>query len=346
MDPTGPSQGQRPPGEDGQRHRRRRGRGGQAVAADGLTMRVQDVAMARPPRPAKGPGQNKGGKKVRKVRPARHQPHHHEMDPAMGARREALMARKQETWWGDRWMSALNRLGWKGRLANGRLYADEGRVIQMVVEGTKVKARVQGTRTMPYEVTIGLKVIADSDWELVVDVMSCQAVFTAQLLAGEMPLDVEEAFDAAYAPLYPRAKDDVQAHCSCPDWANPCKHTAAVYCMMAEALDKDPYLLFALRGKGRDELIAMLRTARAAEARAMPLHLEMLDAGSLDGARFWQAGEELDGVAVHIVPPTGPGTGKRLGRPPFWRSPADPITQLNEVYEAISRRAREVALGG
>jgi hypothetical protein len=72
---------------------------------------------------------------------------------------------------------------------------------------------------------------------------------------------------------------------------------------------------------------------------------QRVDAGSLEPFRFWQAGEELAGVHVQIKEPPFPGaTAKRLGRPPFWRSPADPVTRLAEVYEVIARRAREVAL--
>ena len=104
-------------------------------------------------------------------------------------------------------------------------------------------------------------------------------------------------------------------------------------------------MLFHLRGRSREALIGMLRQQRAAEAMAMPMTIEALDAGSLEPFRFWCAGEELEGINVTIAQPAIPGgTAKRLGRPPFWRSPADPITRLGEVYEAIARRAREVAL--
>jgi uncharacterized Zn finger protein len=283
--------------------------------------------------------QQQNNRNVRRVRP----PGREDAEITHAQRDERL--RHEGNWWADRWLGVLHRFGWKNRLANGRMYAADGRVTNFSVETGKIKARVQGTRTQPYDVTIGLKPLLDTDWDLVVDIMSCQALFTAQLLAGDMPLDVEEAFDCAYAPLFPVRKEDIQAHCSCPDWAIPCKHIAAVYFTMADAFDKDPFLIFQLRGRDRDALIKMLRQQRAAEAAAGPMQIEMIDAGSLEPFRFWQAGEELEGVHVTIAPPQIPGgTAKRLGRPPFWRSPADPITRLGEVYEAIARRAREVAL--
>lgn len=258
---------------------------------------------------------------------------------------EGTFERHAETWWADRWLHVLNQFGWKNRIANGRLYAKDGRVGTFVVESGRIKAKVQGTRAEPYDVTIQLKPLPDSDWDLVVDIMSCQALFTAQLLAGDMPQDVEEVFDAAHAPLFPRTKDDLKAHCTCPDMVNPCKHIAAVYYVMAEAFDKDPFLIFHLRGRSREALLAMLRAQRAAEAQAGPLAIETLDAGSLETLRFWQAGDELEAVHIQIQVPSIPGANaRRIGRPPFWRSPADPVTRLPEVYEAIARRAREVAL--
>ncbi|MFP5501852.1 MAG: SWIM zinc finger family protein, partial [Candidatus Sericytochromatia bacterium] len=225
-------------------------------------------------------------------------------------------------------------------------YAEEGRVVSFGLETGRIRARAQGTRIDPYEVTIGLKPLPDMDWDLVVEIMSCQALYTAQLLSGEMPQDVEDVFDAAQASLFPRYKDDITAHCNCPDMANPCKHIAAVYFMMAEAFDKDPFLIFHLRGRSRDALLAMLRAQRAAEAQAMPIAVETMDAGSLEPLRFWQAGEELEAVSIQIHQPQIPGgNARRLGRPPFWRSPADPITRLAEVYETIGKRARDVAMG-
>lgn len=276
----------------------------------------------------------------RRVRPAGREAE--EMSP----RRETPgYKRSTENWWADRWLGALYRFGWKGRLANGRLYADEGRVNQFSVEPGRVRAAVQGSRTHAYDVTIQIRPLPDSDWELIVDILSCQALFTAQLLAGEMPRDIEEVFVAAYAPLFPRTKEDIKAHCTCPDYANPCKHIAAVYYVLADHFDKDPFLIFHLRGRSREQLIGMLRTARAAEAQAGTMTVETLDAGSLEPFRFWQAGEELASVQIQIATPPFPGaTAKRLGRPPFWRSPADPITRLSEVYEAIAARARELAV--
>lgn len=282
-------------------------------------------------------GPRSGSRRERRVRPPGREGHEilHTVESAQPA---------AQTWWGKRWLDTLQRFGWKGLLTNGLTYAKEGRVSDFQVDAGRITAKVQGSRPEPYEVEIRLKPLPDSDWDLVVEIMSCQALFTAQLLAGEMPPDVGEAFDAAHAPLFPRNKEDLQAKCSCPDWAVPCKHIAAVYYVTADHFDQDPFLIFHLRGRSRDALLGMLRAQRAAEAQYMQLEIETMDAAH-EVMRFWQAGDELETVHIAIAPPSFPGaTAKKLGRPPFWRGPSDPITRLPEVYEAIARRAREVAL--
>ena len=74
-----------------------------------------------------------------------------------------------------------------------------------------------------------------------------------------MPQGLDETFREAGASLYPRVPKELQTHCDCPDWANPCKHVAAVCYIMAEALDRDPWLLFDLRGRTREEVLEALQ---------------------------------------------------------------------------------------
>jgi uncharacterized Zn finger protein len=128
-----------------------------------------------------------------------------------------------------------------------------------------VSARVQGSRVRPYRVRLETPVLAPSDWERVEQAMAGRAAFAARLLAGEMPHDIEEAFAAAGVSLFPASPRNLASSCSCPDWSNPCKHVAAVYYLLAEAFDDDPFLIFAWRGRTRGELLARLRTLRGGD---------------------------------------------------------------------------------
>src|SRR5207237_1514017 len=126
-----------------------------------------------------------------------------------------------------------------------------------------VKAKVQGSQRQPYKVEIRLKSLSDQDWDKVTAAMASQAIFAAKLLAGEMPQNIEEAFGAVHLSLFPTALKELETNCSCPDWANPCKHIAAVYYLLAERFDEDPFLIFKLRGRTKEQIIEILREKRA-----------------------------------------------------------------------------------
>ena len=170
-----------------------------------------------------------------------------------------------ETWWSRRFIDLLESFRLGGRLDRGRRYARAGQVLDLQVAAGLVSARVQGSRVRPYRVRLETPVLAAPDWERVEQAMAGRAAFAARLLAGEMPHDIEEAFAAAGVSLFPASPRNLASSCSCPDWSNPCKHVAAVYYLLAEAFDDDPFLIFAWRGRTRGELLARLRTLRGGD---------------------------------------------------------------------------------
>lgn len=170
-----------------------------------------------------------------------------------------------ENWWAKRWLSMLESFGWANRLQRGRSYARGGNVLDIDIQPGMVKAEVQGSRPRPYRVTIRVQPLSDKEWDRVISAMAGKAIFAARLLAGEMPEDIEEAFASSRVSLFPESSGDITTSCSCPDWANPCKHVAAVYYLLGERFDGDPFLLFRLRGRSREELMEALRQRRAAE---------------------------------------------------------------------------------
>lgn len=163
------------------------------------------------------------------------------------------------TWWGRLWIRALELLGddYENRLPRGKKYAEEGAVSHFTVHPGQIDARVHGRKT--YNVTLGLPALTPGQWEKAINRIALESRFVASLLAGEMPQGLDETFREAGASLYPRVPKELQTHCDCPDWANPCKHVAAVCYIMAEALDRDPWLLFDLRGMTREEVLAALQ---------------------------------------------------------------------------------------
>ncbi len=270
--------------------------------------------------------------------------------PADGIRAQTQKGQFGKTWWAGKWIAALERLVDSARLNRGRSYARSGQVLKMEILPGRIDARVQGSRAAPYKVQITIKPLPDADWEQVADAMAAQAIFAAKLLAGEMPQDIEEAFTSAKISLFPAESGDLQTECSCPDWANPCKHVAAVYYLLGEQFDADPFLLFRLRGKSKDEIIAMLRARRTAPpAEEQPEAQAALEAAappapdipapledSLD--HFWEAPTSLEDIPISIVQPAVDAAPvKRLGAPGFWGGHGDPIAFFASVYRSVTQ---------
>jgi uncharacterized Zn finger protein len=251
-----------------------------------------------------------------------------------------------KNWWATRWIKAMERLMDAGRLGRGRSYARKGQVLSIEETRGGVTARVQGSRRTPYKVTIQVKPLTDAAWDKVIEALASQALFAAQLLAGEMPPDVEEAFTSAGVGLFPDKPGELSTDCSCPDSANPCKHVAATHYILGEQFDEDPFLLFRLRGRSQEQILQAMRQRRADQepAGAEPEE-EQEQVIPLEETlpHFWEMGEPLEPFPLAIKPPTIPyPILKRLGEPAFMGS-ASLQEQLGPVYQAITQAALAAA---
>ena len=167
------------------------------------------------------------------------------------------------TWWGRAWVEALEhraRLD-PNRLPRGRSYARWNMVSRLEVGRGEVRAVVQGSRAQPYAVRVRVRQFGDDEWEQVFAAIASRAANAAALLDGELEPGVAEAAAAAGVDLLPGA-GELQPRCSCPDWADPCKHSAAVCYLVADQLDADPFALFLLRGRDREQVMAGVRHQR------------------------------------------------------------------------------------
>ena len=176
------------------------------------------------------------------------------------------------TWWGEAWVTALEqraRLD-PNRLPRGRTYARGGTVGELTIAPGEVRATVQGRRVRPYQVRVRVRVLEAEEWDRVLDAIAAQIGHAAALLDGELLPEVADDVRSAGTDLLP-GPGDLQPRCSCPDWADPCKHAAAVCYLVAGALDADPFSLLLLRGRRRDEVLAALRARRrSVEAVTVP----------------------------------------------------------------------------
>ncbi|MGH3825359.1 MAG: SWIM zinc finger family protein [Pseudonocardiaceae bacterium] len=168
-----------------------------------------------------------------------------------------------QTWWSERFIEVLEGLGMGNRLQRGRSYARAGQVISMDVGPGSVTAQVQGSRPRPYRVRIGIAAFGKSEWAQAEQALAGNAWYTAKLLSGEMPDDIEDVFAGLGLSLFPATAREVSLDCSCPDAAVPCKHLAATFYLLAESFDDDPFAILAWRGRERADLLANLQTARS-----------------------------------------------------------------------------------
>lgn len=254
------------------------------------------------------------------------------------------------SWWGQCWIKVLESFQIGARLNRGRVYARKGQVMDLEIEAGAVRATVQGSRSRPYRVEVRFRPLSPSQWYHVVTELSGRFLTMAKLLAGEMPVDIEEVFAQAKLSLFPHKLKDLETDCSCPDWSNPCKHTAAVFYLLAEEFDRDPFLLFKLRGLSREELFEMLGYVPGGDLPAAadqdglsdPVPEEL----PLDPSTFWGAEESLDDLLGEVrIPEVNANLPKRLGNFPFWRGKVPFLEALESIYLKAAPVGLDVFLG-
>jgi uncharacterized Zn finger protein len=185
-----------------------------------------------------------------------------------GAGREAGREFGQ-TWWGRAWLDALEQRAQldPDRLPRGREYAQSGAVGELTLAPGEARAEVQGRKTEPYAVRIRVRRFTDAEWDRVLEAISAQLGHAAALLDGELPPEIADDVASAGLDLLPGG-GEIGPRCSCPDDADPCKHSAAACYLLTDALDADPFTLFLLRGRPRDEVLAGIRSRRRGAALA------------------------------------------------------------------------------
>jgi len=273
-------------------------------------------------------------------------------------------------WWVQRWIDLLNSYRFKKRLERARKYAKEGNVLSIEFEGSQVLARVQGTEPEPYQVSLSIDPFTEEDWGYVVETMAQAAIYSAQLLAGEMPENIEQVFTANGLSLFPFTLSDIHSKCSCPDPKNPCKHIGAIYYQLGDRFSEDPFVLFQLRGRTKAQILDDLRHLRSTgSVELKPEKKAEVESQSSQSAvtssrlenqpnegeaavdtpvkleQFWQYEEPLDPSLVVITPPPDNRTVLDvLGTIPLAAADSRVMQYFREVYQLVSQQAMMSAL--
>ncbi|OUL31265.1 SWIM zinc finger family protein [Nostoc sp. 106C] len=257
-------------------------------------------------------------------------------------------------WWSQRWLDLLDSYRFKKRLERARNYARQGNVLSIEFKGAKVLARVQGSEVEPYKVSLSLEPFSDEEWGYVIETMSKKAIFAAKLLAGEMPQNIEEVFTANGLSLFPFTLSDIRSKCSCPDKANPCKHVGAVYYQLGDRFSEDPFVLFKLRGRTKEQIISDLRNLRSAKIEVSRTKTSDVKQPITNNQytiklnSFWQYNEPLDSSLVVIAPSASETVLDVLGLIPLGKEEESVLNitssevamkYLETVYQDVRQKA-------
>ncbi|NET01636.1 MAG: hypothetical protein F6K61_13865 [Sphaerospermopsis sp. SIO1G1] len=271
---------------------------------------------------------------------------------------ETLQASRE--WWSQRWLDLLDSYRFKKRLERARNYSRQGNVLSIEFKDSKVLAKVQGSEVEPYQVSLSLDAFSDEEWGYIIETLSQKSIFAAKLLAGEMPQNIEDVFISNGLSLFPFTLGDVHSKCSCPDKAVPCKHIGAVYYQLGDRFSEDPFVLFQLRGRTREQIINDLRKLRSSknqetsetnvlEKQAPTTRQNVTNHQDLlNSNKFWQYNHPLESSLVVISPNVGETVLDTLGTIPLAKDQDNAVTSsagdlimnyLQTIYKDVSQKA-------
>jgi uncharacterized Zn finger protein len=276
------------------------------------------------------------------------------------------VAKFTRSWWGDRFIAALESFTESGRLGRGRAYARGRKVQRFEIKGNRITAQVLGSvnpyfgvyQEPIYNILIELKPIHKADWTTAIQRLASNASMVSKLMLNEVPDDIETVFAHVNLNLLPQNYRDFTTECSCPDYSNPCKHIAGVYYLVAAQLDQDPFLLFELRGLSRMELQEELKRSSLGQALSAELAAKSIEPEPVDALytrpevysdlqpslkEFWQGKKRLP-QSIEPVTPLGVSAiliKKQGDFPPFWDRSTSFIETMEDLYLRVKTKNGE-----
>jgi uncharacterized Zn finger protein len=275
------------------------------------------------------------------------------------------MSKFSRTWWGQEFIQALENISDAGRLSRGRAYVSNGKMTFFEIKDGIVAATVRGSinayfgvyKEPLYITTIEFQPISAAKWAAAIALIASRASLISRLLLNEIPSNIEDSFTTLGLNLLPHGEKDFNAQCSCPDYGNPCKHIAGVYYRVAAELDRDPFLLFELRGLSREDLHKELAKSPLGQALSAELQLSQ---GSLKPAEsyytrpvivaaepverlqdFWHGTNRLPPTIEPLEKPLVAGIPiKKQGDfPAFWQRDNSFIEVMEDLYEQVRNKS-------
>jgi uncharacterized Zn finger protein len=241
------------------------------------------------------------------------------------------------SWWASAWITTFeerSRLD-PNRMPRGLEYAASGQVGDLALMPGEARARAQGRMAVPYDIRIRVRPFTDEEWDQVLDVISADVGRAAALLDGELPPGIAQDVAGTGLNLVPGVAE-VRPRCTCPDDAEPCKHSAGACFLIADALDTDPFVLLLLRGRTRDEVLAGLRSRRrAAEPAPAGESSEAEQDPGVDAREVFAARPKRGPIPTPPLPPAHAGHPSAI--------PVDPPASYPGLREDLVGLAADAA---
>jgi len=275
-------------------------------------------------------------------------------------------------WWQRRWTKFLQQIG-----ADADPIALRGlRVKRLEVQPGMIQAQVVEREIGATQVEVHFPTLTDEQWNAIIDELGSQAIFVAQLLAGDMPAEIEQIFANADSWLLPASADALEQRCAVVGETltlaqTPCRTLNAVYAQLGEMVAEDPWLLLRLRGRDRQQVLATLQEKRNTEAQEMavrsapaangtntqeqrafyapPFHSADPNAEAVAGLEtritdFWGRRKMLEDVHYHLVRPAVElALLRRLGPLSADKDDIAAYQLLQEIYHRVTVRAWDMA---
>lgn len=242
-----------------------------------------------------------------------------------GIRAQNLRGAAGRNWWSRKWLDAVEHFGIGARLGRGRHYAVSGQITGFTVKPGEMAAVVQGGEKEPYRAVIGVRLAEPEQRQAVLDEIAESPVLLGRLLIHDLPDEIDEIYQKHTGKsLFPDGRTAYRSRCTCRDWANPCKHLAAMYLLFGDIFTRDPAKLLELHGIVIDSLFPTVSKnslpVKGDETCVVPL--------SSKYQGFAQFGAvDSGGVIAPLL--------MRLTAPPCWRG----TERFNEVMHAVYTRA-------
>jgi uncharacterized Zn finger protein len=274
------------------------------------------------------------------------------------------MSQFSRTWWGQKFIAVMEKVGDEGRLSRGRSYARGNKVKSFQIQDGVVTAQVRGSinpyfgvhKEPLYHISLEFQPISAAKWSAAIALMASKASIISRLLLKEIPDNIEDTFAQLGLNFLPSTHQDFHATCSCPDWGDPCKHIAGVYYLLAAELDHDPFLLFELRGLSRDDLLKELAKSPLGETLSAELQLEARSPQPVDTyypplhtvetdtcqtlQEFWHGSKRVPKTMEDSpeVPISGIPIKKQGDFPPFWQRDNSFIEAMETLYYLVKTK--------